>query len=95
MLSSAFRHARRAAPALSTKGAIRCLNVHEYASMEILQQHGIQTPECYVATTPEEAEEIYSKKMNKGELNAVVGTEVRVCICYLALPDPAYGMRPC
>lgn len=68
MLSSAFRHARRAAPALSSaKGAVRCLNVHEYISMELFQQHGIKTPECYVASAPEEAEEIYMKKMNTGE----------------------------
>ena len=60
---TAFRHARRTA---ANGGAVRCLNVHEYISMEIMQQHGIQTPECYVASTPEEAEEIYMKKMNTG-----------------------------
>jgi len=32
-----------------------------------MQKHGIQTPECFVASTPEEAEEIYTTKMNKGE----------------------------
>ena len=67
---SAFRHARRAVP--SSKGAVRCLNVHEYVSMEIMQQHGIATPSCYVASTPEEAEEIYTKKMNTGKYRRVM-----------------------
>lgn len=61
---SAFRHARRAVPISSSKGAVRCLNLHEYNSMDLFKQHGIQTPKCFVADTPEEAEDIYMNKMN-------------------------------
>lgn len=64
--SALLRQARRA-PAASAKGAIRCLNVHEYISMEIMQQHGISTPKCFVASTAQEAEDLYMHKMNTGE----------------------------
>ncbi|KAL7541649.1 hypothetical protein ACHAXR_011096 [Thalassiosira sp. AJA248-18] len=53
---------RVAAPAM---GKIRHLNVHEYISMEIMNQHGIATPRCFVANTPEEADHIFSTMMNK------------------------------
>jgi len=33
--------------------------------MEIMQTHGIKTPECYVATNPEEAEHIFTNSLNK------------------------------
>lgn len=56
----AFR--RTAAPAV---GAVRNLNVHEYISMEIMKNHGIKTPDCYVASTPEEAEHIYNNSLNR------------------------------
>ena len=36
------------------------LNVHEYSSMELMQKFGVPTPQGRVATTPEQAEEIYS-----------------------------------
>ena len=45
-------------------GAVRFLNVHEYVSMEIMQSHGIQTPACKVASTPEEAEDLYLNVLN-------------------------------
>jgi hypothetical protein len=48
-----------------TVGAVRHLNVHEYVSMEIMQAHGIKTPNCSVASTPEEAEQIFVHKLNK------------------------------
>jgi hypothetical protein len=48
--------------ALPTMGAVRNLNVHEYISMELMQTHGIKTPECHVATTPNEAEHIYASR---------------------------------
>jgi acyl-CoA synthetase (NDP forming) len=51
-----------AAPAL---GAVRNLNVHEYISMEIMKNHGIRTPECYVASTPEEAEHVFKNNLQK------------------------------
>ncbi|KAL3762951.1 hypothetical protein ACHAWU_001098 [Discostella pseudostelligera] len=72
MISSAASFLRRggasvnvsrvAAPAM---GAVRNLNVHEYISMEIMNQHGISTPKCFVASTPEEADHIFSTMMNK------------------------------
>jgi hypothetical protein len=51
-----------------TVGAVRHLNVHEYVSMEIMQAHGIKTPNCSVASTPEEAEQIFVHKLNKRKL---------------------------
>ena len=51
------------APA-SSIGAVRFLNVHEYLSMEIMKNHGIQTPECHVASTPEEAENLFQNALN-------------------------------
>jgi succinyl-CoA synthetase beta subunit len=64
MLSTASRllARRTAAPAL---GAVRNLNVHEYISMEMFKAHGIQTPECHVANTPEEAMHLVQTKFNK------------------------------
>ena len=56
--------------ALPAMGAVRHLNVHEYVSMEIMQAHGIKTPNCSVASTPEEAEQIFLHKLNK-----------RKCVC--------------
>lgn len=63
MLSSSLaRHAthRTALPAV---GAVRNLNVHEYISMEIMQEHGIAVPEGYVASAPEEAENEYLRAL--------------------------------
>lgn len=54
---------RTASPAM---GAVRNLNVHEYVSMELMKSHGIQTPECYVASNPEEAENVFLNSLNKG-----------------------------
>ena len=60
-----------AAAPVATVGAIRCLNVHEYISMEIMKNHGIPTPECFVAKTPEEAEHIFSRSLNRRKCNAI------------------------
>ena len=61
--ASLARHAARrtAGPAL---GAVRYLNVHEYISMELMANHHIATPEGYVASTPEEAENLYCHGIN-------------------------------
>jgi hypothetical protein len=40
---------------LSFKGAIRNLTLQEWHIMDLLNSHGIRTPECRVASTPEEA----------------------------------------
>jgi succinyl-CoA synthetase beta subunit len=53
---------RIATPAI---GPVRNLNVHEYISMELMNQHGIATPRGFVAKTPEEAEHIFNTMMNK------------------------------
>eukprot|EP00522_Entomoneis_paludosa_P015087 CAMPEP_0172461062 /NCGR_PEP_ID=MMETSP1065-20121228/39284_1 /TAXON_ID=265537 /ORGANISM="Amphiprora paludosa, Strain CCMP125" /LENGTH=431 /DNA_ID=CAMNT_0013216267 /DNA_START=73 /DNA_END=1368 /DNA_ORIENTATION=+ len=45
-------------------GAVRFLNVHEYISMELFQAHGIKTPNCKVADTPEEAEKLFLNDLN-------------------------------
>ena len=63
--SASFNTARVATP---TMGAVRNLNVHEYISMEIMNQHGIATPKGFVANTPEEAEHIFNTQMNKRTL---------------------------
>ena len=71
-LSTARRTAR------PTVGAVRNLNVHEYISMEVMKNHGIKTPECYVASTPDEAENIFTNSLNKGEYRIVaVDVDVR------------------
>jgi hypothetical protein len=49
-------------------GAVRCLNVHEYISMEIMSSHGIKTPECHVASNAEEAENLFLHSFNKGRV---------------------------
>ena len=65
MLSSLRTLTRRTAT--PTVGAVRNLNVHEYISMELMNTHGIATPRGYVASTPEEAENIYMKEFAKRE----------------------------
>jgi hypothetical protein len=37
--------------------------------MEIMNEHGIATPKNFVATTPEEAEKIYTTMMNTREFS--------------------------
>jgi hypothetical protein len=51
---------------------VRFLNVHEYISMELMQTHGITTPNCYVATTPEQAEHIFNNSLNKRTYNVSI-----------------------
>ena len=66
MLSSSLSSLARLATrrtALPAVGAVRNLNVHEYISMEIMHDHGIATPEGYVASTPEEAENVYMRAL--------------------------------
>lgn len=48
-------------------GAVRNLNLHEYESMDLMKQHGIATPAGYVASSPEEAENIFLHNLNTGE----------------------------
>jgi len=67
---------RTAGPAL---GAVRNLNVHEYISMELMQSHGITTPMCKVATSPEEAETLFDSVKNqpgKPEKDVVIKAQV-------------------
>ena len=47
-------------------GAVRHLNLHEYLSMDLMKQHGIATPAGYVASSAEEAENIFLHKLNSG-----------------------------
>jgi hypothetical protein len=47
-------------------GAVRNLNLHEYLSMDLMKQHGIATPAGYVASSAEEAENIFLHKLNSG-----------------------------
>ena len=54
-----------AAAVARTGGAVRFLNVHEYVSMDIMKSHGVKVPECFVATTPEEAKDIFQNQINK------------------------------
>jgi len=44
---------------------LRCLHVHEYIAMEVFQSFGIKTPDFQVASTPEEAEDIFLHTFNK------------------------------
>lgn len=47
-------------------GSKRCLNVHEYASMEVFRSFGIPVPKTQAASSIEEAEEIYKKMIGEG-----------------------------
>ena len=67
MLSSLASRVSLRRIAAPTLGAIRNLNVHEYISMDLMKSHGIGTPAGYVASSPEEAENIYLNKLNKRE----------------------------
>ena len=44
---------------------VRYLNVHEYLSMSLLKENGINIPNGYIASTPEEAEDIFLNKLNQ------------------------------
>ena len=44
---------------------VRYLNVHEYLSMSLLKENGINVPNGYIASTPEEAEDIFLNKLNQ------------------------------
>jgi len=55
----------RIAPAARAVGAVRCLNVHEYISMDLMKTYGIATPASHVANNPEEAENLYMHTLNK------------------------------
>ena len=44
----------------------RFLNLHEYASMELMNEYGISTPRGVVATTPEEAENAHASSLAGG-----------------------------
>jgi len=56
-----------ATTATSITQIVRNLNLHEYISMEIMNQHNISTPKSYAATTAEEAEHIYQSKMTTAD----------------------------
>jgi hypothetical protein len=58
------RHIVRRTAFPAAIGAVRHLNVHEYISMGIMNEHNITTPKAFVASTPEEAEHIFQSKLN-------------------------------
>jgi len=71
MLRNTFLVLRRAAnPSVAALGSVRNLNVHEYISMEIMNQHGIATPKGFVASSAQEAEDIFANKMNHRKFRA-------------------------
>ena len=70
MLSSLASHVSRLT-ALPVIVGVRSLHVHEYLSMELMREHGIHTPEGYVASTPDEAENIYTDKFQNGTCKRV------------------------
>mmetsp|Transcript_41450 Transcript_41450/g.99304 ORF Transcript_41450/g.99304 Transcript_41450/m.99304 type:complete len:85 (+) Transcript_41450:153-407(+) len=69
------RHSRTATPAV---GSVRNLNLHEYLSIELMKQHGISTPAGYVASTPDEAENIFMHNLNTGN---VLRPHEHICVC--------------
>lgn len=54
---------QRAAAAMV--GGVRNLNVHEYISMDLMETWGVETPAGFVASSPEEAEDIFMNRLNK------------------------------
>ena len=59
----------------STMTSVRYLNVHEYISMELMASHGIQTPECHVAETPQEVDHIFNNSFHR------TGGRFGYCMC--------------
>ena len=58
---------RRLPSSLATNGgSVRNLNLHEYPSMQVIQEHGIRTPRAFLASDPEEVREIFSRNFSKG-----------------------------
>jgi hypothetical protein len=61
--------------------------------MELMRMHGIQTPECHVASTPDEAENLFLHSLNHRKYLVMVlfsyhridGTEMTKCV-YVAFP---------
>ena len=51
----------------TTQEIRRQLNIHEYLSMQLLQDNGLATVNGYVATTPTEATEIYRDHFHKDD----------------------------
>ena len=72
MLSSVLRTTtskllpKHVLPSASSQ-TVRYLNLHEYISMEIMNQYNISTPKSYAATSADEAEHIYETKMTSGK----------------------------
>merc|ERR1719473_1949787 len=48
-------------------GSVRNLNVHEYASMEILRKNDIAVPKTDFADSAEAAAQVYSKLFKEGD----------------------------
>lgn len=48
-------------PLMAMDGARRKLNLHEHASMEVIREHGIETPRGYLASDPDEAEALFRR----------------------------------
>lgn len=49
-----------------TSATRRWLNVHEYRAMDLMRKYGIPVPRGAVASTPEEAEDVYRHKLGGG-----------------------------
>lgn len=78
---------RIASPSL---GAIRYLNVHEYVSMDIMKQHGVKVPECHVADSAMEAQNIFETRINKRKYRCCCPIDIRypfVCVCVIDKPS--------
>jgi hypothetical protein len=50
----------------SQLGGTRLLNVHEYVSMDIMRSFGIPVPNGGVATTVQEASQVYKNVIGEG-----------------------------
>lgn len=47
-------------------GGVRCLNVHEYVSMDVMRKFGINVPKTAVAHSVEEAKKVYKEVIGEG-----------------------------
>ena len=56
--------------------AKRFLNVHEYVSMQLMEEYGVPVPRGAVATTPDEAEAAYTSTQCGG---GIVLLRLRSC----------------
>lgn len=66
--------------AIAGTGQVRCLNVHEYVSMQMMEQHDIDHPASKMAETPEGAEKACAEIMGGDRELHLLGPRTRLAV---------------